>query len=131
MARISERQTVTAFVSESDLRSFIRVIRKQFQEIYSRDVPGYFIRKIAQNCGLSVNLPETTKAKTEYAFDLMDKNEHYRSNKSDLARALEVKFKEHTLGYIVEDIFQEWHGRDTHPAPSENVDIQGQGSLFE
>ena len=130
MARINERQSVKPFEGEDDLRAYIRTVRKQFNEVYSRDVAGYFIRKLAQKCGLPVGISESTLAKMNFAFALMNKSENYRSNKSDLTRALEIEFKEKTLGYIVDDFWDEWHAREGNPKPSEDIDCHGQGSLF-
>lgn len=128
---IEERSRVEPFKDEEDLVNFLRELRKSFRNIYNRDVPGYFIRKIAEKCGLETNINSKTKLKMNYAFALMDANANYRHNKSDLARALSMEFKEKTLNYIIDDIWEEWHDRNDHPDPKINIDVHGQEPLFD
>lgn len=129
--RIGERSDVVGFDSEQDLLAFLRQLRRNFRDTFQRDVPGYFIRKLAEDCGLERQIAPKTKVKMNYAFHLMDCNEHFRNNKTDLAKALEHHFNEKTLNYILDDIWDEWHDRNDHPMPKLNVDIHGQDSLFE
>lgn len=129
--RIREREKVNPFDNEADLLRFLRVLRGNFKNVFGRDVPGYFIRKLAEQCGLKTTIAPKTREKMEYAFKLMDENENYRDNKSDLARALELKFGEKTLNYILDDIWMDWHNRDDHPDPVIDIDIHGQQSLFD
>ena len=128
---IEERQRVIGFQDEQELINFLRELRKTFRTIYKRDVPGYFIRKMAEECGLEREIAPKTKIKMNFAFQLMDDNEHYRNNKSDLTKAIEDHFKEKTLNYILDDIWEEWHDRNDHPLPKINVDLHGQEPLFE
>jgi len=128
---ITERQRVQPFESEEQLLGYLRDLRVSFKKVYQRDVPGYFIRKMAEKCGISVSVAPKTRVKMNYAFGLMDHNANYRCNKSDLVRALRKKFGEETLNYIVDDIFDEWHDRDDHPDAAIDVDICGQQSLFD
>jgi len=128
---IKERQRVRPFETEEDLLAFLRVLRRNFKDIYDRDVPGYFIRKIAGECGVHVEVAPKTRLKMNYAFSLMDENQHFRDNKTELAKALESHFGEKTLNYIVDDIWEEWHDRHEHPEPKVNVDLAGQEPLFD
>lgn len=128
---ITERHRVKPFVDQEELLKFLRNLRKAFVLIYERDVPGYFIRKVAERCGVPVEVHPKTREKMEYAWKLMDDNEHFRFNKKDLGRALAVKFGEETLHYILDDIFDDWHARPNHPSSKINIDIHGQESLFD
>jgi len=129
--QIQERQRVKPFGDEQELLAFLRTLRRNFKDIYSRDVPGYFIRKMAERCGLKVKVAPKTKLKMNFAFRLMDSNQNYRDNKSEVVRALELEFGEKTLNYIIDDIWTEWHDRNDHPEPKINVDLHGQGALFD
>ncbi len=129
--RLQERLSVKPFESPEEVRAYLRTIRKQFNEIYGRDVPGSFIRRLAEKCGLPVDLPERTKIKIAFGFDLMDENQNYRINKTDFIKAMEKQFGEKTLGYIIDDIWDGWHGRDDHPVATQNIDTHGQQALFD
>lgn len=129
--QIEERQRVHPFESEEELLAVLRTLRQNFKSLYQRDVPGYFIRKMAEHCGLKVEVAPKTRMKMNFAFRLMDDNQNFRDNKTDLMRALEVEFGEATLNYIVTDIWQEWHDRNDHPEPKMNIDLHGQDPLFD
>ena len=131
LSRIEERSKTKPFEDEEQLIVFLRELRLVFKTAFLRDVPGYFIRKIAEKCGVTKSMiSESTKEKMTYAFNLMDTNTNYRENKSDLIRALTKKFDEKTLHYIVDDIWEEWHSQVEHPEPEVNTDFFGQQTLF-
>ena len=127
---IKARTSVQPFESERDLIEFVHFARGTFKHLYGRDVPGSFIRRLLSDLGVAREYGEGVKLKRQFMFDLMDKNKSYRSNKSQLRKAVESHFGEKILGIVFDELWEEYHQKDEHPAPQVDIDLFGQGSLF-
>lgn len=127
---IKERQSVQPFETLEDVKEFITACRKIFNSVYCRDVTGDFIKKRLSSYGIDVSTLESTKLKFDFAFNLMNKNNHFRYNKTSLRKALEKQFNEKTLNTIVDEIWEKYHSQSNKPEPVEDIDIHHVKNLF-
>jgi len=128
--QIEERQRTNPLENELQLVDFVRTCRKMFKEVYKRDVPGSFIRRLLNDLGVAREHSEGVKRKRDYMFNLMDTNQSFRENKTQLRKAVEDHFKECILAMVFDELWEEYHGQAEHPAPDVDVDLYGQEALF-
>jgi len=128
--RIKDRMQVSVFESEIQLVDFVRTVRRQFKETFERDVPGSFIRQILSDLGVAREHSDGVKKKRDYMFCLMDNNQNFRENKSQLRKMVEAEFGECILAMVFDELWDEYHNQECLPEPKSNIDIYGQSSLF-
>ena len=128
---INERLKVKNIESEQDLIDLVKFLRSTFKQLYLRDVPGSFITMVLSKFGINWNHSKKSLDKKRFMFKLMDENESFRFNKTQLRKAVEHQFKEKILGIVFDQFWDEYHLTDEHPEPIVNIDIYGQKSLFE
>lgn len=116
--------------SDEDLVRLVRDLRNAFKKLFDRDVPGSFIRRLMNELGLHREHGERVQKKREWMFKQMDENQALRDNKTQMKKALAKQFGETTLGIVFDELWDEYHSTDDHPAAAKNVDVHGQGSIF-
>lgn len=129
-ARIQERQLVNPLKTEEELVEFARFCRRAFKELYGRDVSGSFFRLLLNDLGVAREQSLSVKKKKDFIFALLDNNQAYRDSKAQLKKAVDKEFCEKMLGIVFDEIWDEYHEDKNHPAPTKNIDLFGQPSLF-
>lgn len=129
-SRIQERQSTSPIENEQQLVEFVRVLRRQFKEIYKRDVPGSFIRRLLTNLGVQREHSEGVLRKRDWMFAEMDRNAALRDNKTQMRKAIEAQFGEKILSMVFDELWDEYHSTDDHPEPAVDVDLHGQSAIF-
>ena len=128
--QISDRQRTKPLENELQLVEFVKFCRRTFKELYDRDVPGSFIRRLLVKCGVAREHSEGVRRKRDYMFSLMTDNQAFRDNKTQLRKAVEDHFGECILSMVFDELWDEFHNGD-HADAKIDVDLYGQSPLFE
>ena len=128
--QINQRRQVDAFESLEELEKFLRNLAKAFKLVYGREVSGAFLKNLLEEYGIECFESEAIKKKKEFIFKLLDENQAYRDSKSQLRKAVTKQFGESILSAVFDRILKEYEMKGK-PLPKKNIDIFGQGSLFE
>lgn len=116
--------------SEEDLVRMVRDLRNAFKKLFDRDVPGSFIRRLMNDLGVHREHSARVQGKRDWMFSQMDANKALRENKTQMRKAVQAEYGEKILGIVFDELWDEYHSKGEHPDPIKDIDIHGQGGIF-
>ena len=129
--QVAARAKVRRFESDEELIEFMQFARRTFKETFGRDVSGTFFRQTLDELGVVRDHSEAYEKKSRWLFAQLDKNQALRDSKLQAKKAVDDHFGGKMHSDVFNEMWDEWHDLAEHPEPSVNIDVYGQGSLFD